>query len=223
MIDSSTQATDKSPSRPKITWVWLLLALLLLMSVSSILLFRRQLARLEARNLPDYGEAPDFQLTERSGQLISRADLAGRVWVADFIFTRCQGMCPMLSTRMAFLQQHLQETSGRAVQLISFSVDPEWDTPERLREYAERYHADANRWLFVTGPTQTVTRLITEGFHLGLTPAPSESQSAATEPIIHSDRLMLVDPALRIRGYYHGMEQESFDQLVRDVGALRRE
>ncbi len=197
-------------------------AAIALMSVGSILLLRSQLNR-QATPLPILGEAPDFQLTERSGKQITRADLAGEVWVADFIFTRCPGVCPLLSTRMATLQQKLRETPGRPVKLVSFSVDPEWDTPERLQEYAQKYQASPEQWLFLTGPLQTMTQIIVKGFHLGLVKVPPEEQSPTRESLIHSDRLVLIDPSLQIRGYYQGADQDSFIQLWQDLETLRRQ
>src|SRR5215470_419954 len=198
------------------------IAAIALMSVGSILLLRSQLNG-RVPPLPTLGEAPDFQLTERSGKQVTRAELAGEVWVADFIFTRCPGMCPLLSTRMETLQQKLSETPGRPVKLVSFSVDPEWDTPERLQEYAQKYQASREQWLFLTGPLPTMTQIITKGFHLGLVKVPPEEQSPKHEPIIHSDRLVLIDPAFQIRGYYQGVDQDSFTQLWRDLETLRRQ
>lgn len=184
-----------------------------------MVLLRFQLSSNRSSALPVLSEVPEFQLTERQGTSFSRADLAGSVWVADFIFTRCPGLCPLLSTRMAMLQQQLQGHTSRPVRLVSFSVDPEWDTPERLREYADKYHAHPQQWVFLTGPTQTMTQLITQGFRLSVAPAPAGSQ----EPILHSDRLVLVDPFFRIRGYYHGSDAEDFAKLQRDIRELLHE
>ncbi|MGE0682853.1 MAG: SCO family protein [Candidatus Binatia bacterium] len=200
-------------------WILGLGALFFLMIAGSVLLLGTQLSSTHSSALPVLGEAPEFHLTERSGAPFSRANLAGSVWVADFIFTRCPGMCPLLSTRMATLQQQRQGEQGRPIRLVSFSVDPEWDTPERLREYAEKYHAHPHQWVFLTGPTQTMTQLIIQGFRLSVAPAQAGSQ----EPILHSDRLVLVDPSFRIRGYYHGSDAEDFDKLQRDIKVLLHE
>lgn len=193
------------------------------MSAASLLLLSKQLGGMSSSSLPDYGAVPDFQLTERSGTPLSRAELVGGVWVADFIFTRCQGSCPLLSTRMATIQQMLQLATTRPVRLVSFSVDPEWDTPERLREYAARYRADPQQWLFVTGPYQTMSDLIRGGFRLGLVKAGEATDAPPSEPIIHSDRLVLVDAAGHIRGYYQVTNQDGFNHLLQDLEVLRRE
>lgn len=203
----------------KRTWVLALVALFFLMVAGSVFLLGTQLSSNRSSALPVLGEVPEFQLTERNGASFSRAALTGSVWVADFIFTRCPGICPLLSTRMATLQQQLQGETDHPIRLVSFSVDPEWDTPERLREYAERYHAHPTQWVFLTGPTQTMTQLITQGFRLSVAAAPAGSQ----EPILHSDRLVLVDPFFRIRGYYHGSDVEDFDKLQQDIRVLLHE
>ena len=213
------QPTERSTTKTPSIWIAGLAALFFLMIAGSILLLRSQLGSPRSSALPDLGTVPEFQLTERSGNLVSRADLTGSIWVADFIFTRCPGLCPLLSTRMATLQQQMQTKEGRPLRLVSFSVDPEWDTPKRLQEYAERYQAHPDRWWFLTGPPQTMLQLITKGFHLGVAAAPAGS----LEPILHSDRLVLVDVSSRIRGYYHGSEQEEFAKLQQDIGVLLHE
>src|SRR5438445_2528524 len=102
----------------------------------------------------------DFSLTERNGQTVSRSDLAGKVWVAAFIFTRCAGPCGQVTGTMAHLQHDLDGTKG--VVLVSFTVDPEFDRPEILRNYADRFKADPRRWLFLTGEREQIYRLIGE-------------------------------------------------------------
>lgn len=181
--------------------------------------------------LPQYGRVPDFSLTERSGRPVTAADLHGRIWVANFIFTKCDGMCPILSTKMAALQRQLQggdragagDVSGSTVQLVSVSVDPVHDTPAVLRRYAERFGADGERWLFVTGARSDVHRLVRDGFHLSIEElAPEEAARArVTEPIIHSDRFVLVDRQLEIRGYYHGTDEADMSELRRHIAWLR--
>jgi len=123
---------------------------------------------------------------------------------------------------MAHLQAALQDSNGEPVKLVSFSVDPEGDTPEVLRNYADRYGADPEQWLFLTGELQAMQRLIGEGFHLSMAKLPSPEAKTSVTPIIaHSNRFILVDRNLQIRGYYHGNEEESLKRILRDVEALR--
>lgn len=162
---------------------------------------------------------PDFTLVERAGRPISRGDLHGQPWIADFIFTRCSGMCPALSARMADLRRRVRD-AGLQARLVSFSVDPTHDTPDVLRGYAERYAAD-DRWLFVTGERDALYRLIGEGFRLSVAERIPGQGGDDGELITHSDRFVLVDAAGQIRGYYHGSEAESVAELMRDLAALQ--
>src|SRR5262245_31476896 len=122
----------------------------------------------------DLGEVADFALTERGGETVHRADLLGKVWVAAFGFTRCTGPCPQVSGTMARLQAEL--AGQPEVRLVSFSVDPDHDTPEVLRGYAQRFGADPQRWLFLTGPRDDLYRLIQESFHLAVQQSEGEAR-----------------------------------------------
>lgn len=189
-----------------------------------------------------YGPVPDFSLIERSGRRITLADLLGKVWVVNFFYTECTETCPLQSANMARLQADL---SGEPdVRLVSISVDPEHDTPEVLAEYAARYRADPERWLFLTGPKDAIYRLAIEGFRLGVVEPGERAQrgtdggrawlgppsawahpfpNAEREPLIHSSRFVLVDRQARIRGYYHGTDWESLERLRSNVKILLRE
>lgn len=196
--------------------VWVVLTAVVVAVVAAGMWSMRQPAA--PRPFPVIAELPDFDLIERSGRHVKRSDLSGDVWVADFIFTRCSGVCPVLSTRMAMLQRALRG-EGIDARLVSFSVDPVHDTPEVLREYAQRYSADADRWLFLTGARDDLHALIGEGFLLSVAErSPSEADTG--ELITHSDRFVLVDRQSRIRGYYHGTDQDALGRLVSDIGVL---
>ena len=163
--------------------------------------------------LPVLGAVPPFTLTERSGRAVSAADLAGHVWVADFVFTHCPSFCPALTERMAGLQRTLAAAAD-PVRLVSFSVDPAHDTPEVLRAYAERAGAREG-WLFVTGPREALAMLLRDGFKVAWA-----DDGPPASPITHSDRFVLVDRELRIRGYYHGTDRDDVARLARDAIAL---
>ena len=129
-----------------------------------------------------YGEVPDFSLVERSGRPVRLSDLAGSPWIVDFVFTNCTGPCPLLTRRMAGLQGPL--TGLPDVRLVSITVDPERDTPKVLSDYAQRYGADGERWLFLTGNKEDVYSLIREGFKLVV----EEGGGSGSHQMIHSVR-----------------------------------
>ncbi|MGB8167811.1 MAG: SCO family protein [Chthoniobacteraceae bacterium] len=159
-----------------------------------------------------YWPVADFTLTERSERPVMLADLKGKVWVADFFYSTCPGPCPMLSSRLSELQEHVG--NDERVRLVSISTDPEKDTPEVLRQYAQRFHA-SERWLFLTGPKAAIQELALNGFKL-----PFAENPAGPEPIIHSTRLVLVDQAGTIRGLYEGADKDSAARLMRDLHRL---
>ncbi len=197
----------------------LLLGAGLVLTAATWLAFRYGMS--SGPDLPVLGTVPDFSLRASSGQNVSRRDLAGRVWVADFIFTRCASICPTLSAHMAKVQTALNASADTQVQLVSFSVDPTHDTPEVLREYAGRFHADPQRWLFLTGERHTLYGLIGDGFHLAVAEREPDEDADGGGLITHSDRFVLVDAQLNIRGYYHGTDDESVQQLLKDLKTLK--
>ena len=167
--------------------------------------------------LPVVKAVPEFSLIGRDGRMVSKADLLGHVWVADFIFTTCTGPCPELSLRMRSLQEGMRKLDGD-VKLVSFSVDPEHDQPPVLRAYAKRYEADPTLWWFLTcNDESAMHELVKVGFLQPLSPG-----ERAT-PIIHSTRFVLIDRAGRIRSWYDGLEAASKRLILRDVQRLLSE
>lgn len=162
--------------------------------------------------LPIYGTAPEFSLTERSNRTVDRRAMEGKVWIADFIFTQCGGTCPVMTTQMRKLQTQLPAE----IQFVSFSVDPAHDTPEVLTAYANRNGADANRWLFLTGDHDDLYRVSKEGFKLAV----DDAEGTPAEPITHSTRFALVDRQGQIRGYYGMEDQDAMARLIADAQAL---
>jgi protein SCO1/2 len=157
-----------------------------------------------ASPLPVLAQLDGFSLYDQHGRAVRLDDLGGKIWVADFIFTGCQAACPMLTSRMRSLQQHIEErerTLGRELpfRLVSFSVDPEVDTPEKLLIYAAKWGADDRRWLFLTGSLAEVNRAVTRGLKI-----PFEKGGADTSAfdVMHGEHLVLVDAKGRIRGYF---------------------
>src|SRR5215831_2354162 len=146
-------------------------------------------------SLDDLGPVAEFHLTERSGRSVSLSDLHGKIWIASFVFTRCTGPCPQVTGTMARVQAELGEKND--IQLVSFTVDPDRDNLDDLREYADHFGADKDRWLFLTGPKEVIDPLCEKGFGLGL-------QRVDGKEITHSTRLVLVDRRGHKRGYFDG-------------------
>lgn len=164
--------------------------------------------------LPVLGRVPDFSLLDQSGEPFTAAALRGEPWVANFIFTRCRGVCPALTDQMRFLKARCPEAKGRRI--VSFSVDPTHDTPEVLRAYAEQRRAADAKWSFVTGNRDAVYDLVTKGFRLAV----RDDGGSVDEPIVHSEKFVLVDRDLNIRGYYAGLDSQALDRLCRDLRRL---
>lgn len=164
--------------------------------------------------LPIVATLPRFELTSHTGAAFGSEELDGRVWVASFIFTRCPSMCPRISATMARVQGRTRQLVPD-FHLVSFSVDPEHDTPAVLGEYARAHRASPRAWTFLTG-TPAAVRAAVEG---GLKVAYGEEPSAAGG-IFHTSHIVLVDRAGRIRGYYDSLVEDDVDRLVRDVGWL---
>ena len=160
---------------------------------------------------------PEFRLTNERGEAYGSAELKGRVWVADFVFTSCPTACPRLTEQMAKIQ-HRGRNLGDAFHLVTFTVDPDNDTPERLAAYAERYHASPARWSFLTGKLGELETTVVKGFKIAMG---KEETSAGSNifSIFHGERLVLVDPAGNIRGYYEATD-EGVDALMRDIGLV---
>jgi protein SCO1/2 len=167
---------------------------------------------------PALSRLPPFALTDAGGRAVSDGDLRGHVWVADFIFTRCGGACPAMTTRMAALRR---ESPGD-VTFVSITVDPAHDTAEVLDAYARRAGAGPG-WLFLTGRQDALYRLAIEGFKLGVEAVPPDQQAGGDGPFLHSSHFVLVDRQGAIRGYYDSTDEEALGRLRRDLAAVRAE
>ncbi|MPZ16153.1 MAG: hypothetical protein GEU73_17345 [Chloroflexi bacterium] len=184
-----------------------------------------------AEALDVLSDAPPFTLTDHLDRQVHSGDFRGKVVVANFIYTSCRDICPLLSARMALLQGRLRDEAllGRDVQLLSFSVDPERDTPAVLRAYADRYGADPAVWRFLTGGEEYIQPLIIDGFHLGVQALPPDTGRATVphEPehgqgaydVMHSGRFVLIDRDWRIRAYY-GENELDPDRVVAHIRRL---
>ena len=167
----------------------------------------------------DYGPLPDFSLVDERGEPFTAASLRSHVTIADFIFTRCTSSCPRLTARMAELQRELARV-GSDVRLVSFSVDPENDTPSVLTEYSARVHADPGRWRFVTGEVDEIMKTVVLGFKVS---AAKVALGAGEYDVTHGNWFVLVDRAVRLRGYYSSEPSDGVRELVEDALRVERQ
>jgi cytochrome oxidase Cu insertion factor (SCO1/SenC/PrrC family) len=204
-------------ARPRSAIAWKVTLVLIPVLTAVILLWLRQVEvnALRQRTISNYGTVPSFELVNQDGQPFGSAQLRGKIWIADFIFTTCPGPCPMISTRMSELQKPLEKTD---VHLVSFTVDPKKDTPQVLLGYAEKLQARPGRWDFFTGPQSTIYNLSRSGFKLAVSDGSEE-----TGIPVHSTRIILVDRYGEIRGYYDAIEPDAVTKLVADTSHLLRE
>lgn len=161
---------------------------------------------------PVFGVLPDFSLTDQESRSVQKKDLQGMVWVADFIYTSCGSACPMLTQRMGELRSQLGDDTS--VRMVSFTVDPENDTPERLKDYADRFHADPQDWLFLTGASEEVRKTVVEGFKLSL------GKETGSTDVFHSNKFVLMDQSSRIRGYFEA-DPGGLKEILRAVSQLK--
>lgn len=172
-----------------------------------------------AHDLADvYPPLGPFQFTERSGRTVTDAELGSDVWVASFVFTRCQMSCPRISTVVKSLQDDTLRETG--VRLVSITVDPDHDTPETLARYAESFSADPDRWWFLSGPKAGTYDLIREGFKLGVAPMDPNDPRFELMDIAHSEKLALVDRGNQVVGLFSAEDPEEVALLVKTAKRL---
>jgi protein SCO1 len=160
-------------------------------------------------DLPILATVPAFDLIDQDNKPANLAAFSGKPWIADFVFTHCAGPCPIMTGQMASLRKHIPAD----VRFVSFSVDPERDSPAVLKEYAAKFNGDEPRWRFVTGSKDTIYGLAAKMF---LTAVPA----TADAPIIHDEHFVLIDAEGKVRGLYHSKDEQAMEALKRDAAAL---
>jgi protein SCO1/2 len=185
--DSGSQSLLKSP------FFWAAIAGLIFIPLM------RPLLRREPAPPPVLTQLPSFALTDSEGRAFGKDDLAGQVWVANFFFTRCPSICPLLTRAMAKLEQRYTD-EGVDVRLLGITVDPEYDTPEVLRQFGEEHGIDPERWLLVGGDLEAVRTLVVDGFLVGM--GLPETQKSGLVDISHYGKFAIIDGDGGVRGYY---------------------
>lgn len=158
-------------------------------------------------------DAPAFSLTDQEGRAITDRDLRGHVWVSDFIFTQCAGSCPVMTAKMASLQKAIDDPR---VKLVSFSVDPDHDTPAALKAYGVKFGADFARWSFLSSPGRQAIWDVAKGMKIAAGQADTQDQ------LLHSDRFILTDPSGHVRGIYDSSDDSALKRLAADAVKLSR-
>jgi len=208
----ATQAAPVRSTKKRLVFIGALLAVAFAVALAGRLLKPQP----PLAPLVPVGQVPAFALTDQRGAPFTNASLDGKAWVADFVFTTCTQTCPRLTARMKQLEDTLAtKRAGKdlGVRFVSFSVDPETDTPAVLAAYAARAGADAS-WSFVTGPTDDVQRVVVQGFKIT---AQRIDKGAAVHDVLHGNWFVIGDGAGRIRGYYSTESDAEMDVIARDV------
>ena len=214
-------ASDAATPTTGVPGKYLLLGMLgvLGVTVTAILLFGF-VFREPDPELPDLGSVPAFALVDETGQPFTEDALRGHPTIINFAFTRCDTICPVLSMKTQRLQTKTEDRKGVAIKLLTISVDPEFDTPRRLADYATRFGADPTRWRFLTGPADKIRALVTGPL---MNAMDREGVTTSGAPaIVHSGYFLLVDDELVIRGVYDSNDMQRLDELIHHARYLVR-
>jgi protein SCO1/2 len=159
-----------------------------------------------------YHYIADFSLTNQNGQTITQDDYAGKIFIADFFFTTCPSICPIMTNNMAALQNKI----GDDVLLLSHSVTPEIDSVAQLKKYAIENGVDDSKWNLVTGDKRQIYNLARKSYMVVKTDG-----NGGAYDMIHTENFALVDKKMQVRGYYDGTKTEEMDKLLNDLEILK--
>jgi protein SCO1/2 len=210
------------PSR-KLPWTAVIGLLLLVMTLALAFL----LADLKSRGalkprLPVLGQVANFNLTNQNNVAVTLGDLRGQVWAADIIFTRCPGPCARMTRQMKEIEVALPPESR--AKLISLTTDPEFDVPEVLARYAERFNANTNHWTFLTGTKKEIGHLAIDSLKLSAVEKKPEDRTSDDDLFIHSTYIVLVDKRGQLRAVFHtdGEEADWAKSKQEILGAIKQ-
>jgi protein SCO1/2 len=208
-MDDATRASGRSWPRSLLRSPFFWAALGGLIAIPAM----RPLLRYEPAPPPVLYRLPPFSLIDTRGEPFGSAQLEGQVYVADFIFTRCGSICPLLTRAMSRLDRRYRESGVEGVRLVSITVDPQFDTPQVLSEYGAAHGIDAARWSLLTGPPETIRSLITGGFLLAPGDATQgDAHDSELIDIAHTGKLVLVDQRGGVRGLYD-IDEAGLDEV----------
>ncbi|HZR16044.1 MAG TPA: SCO family protein [Verrucomicrobiae bacterium] len=209
-------------SRQTTRLLWLGLALTATLLVLAFLLAAFKSRAAKARSLPVYGQVASFVLTNQDGQPLASSNLLGKVWVADIIFTRCPGPCLKMTRLMRDLQSALPPASQ--AKLVSLTTDAEYDSPPILKAYAQRFGADFNRWMFLTGTPKQIAEVAIDSLKLTAIPKKTEERESPADLFVHSTIFVVVDKHGQLRGIFETTGEDVDPARVKHdiVAAVRR-
>ena len=163
-----------------------------------------------SKNLPKLSQVAPFQLIDQDGQIFSEEALKGKVWVVDFIFTRCKGPCPLMTEKMAELQENFKGSEN--IHFVTITMDADFDSSSVLKKFAEEYGANFSKWHFLTGKSEDIISIARNIFKV-----PAES-----DPEMHTTRFVLVDGDGFIRSYHDSLDSESLNTLKKHLELLEK-
>lgn len=185
-----------------------------------------QLTRMHRQPLPVFGKIADFTLTNQDNHVTTLADLTNHVWVADIIFTRCAGPCPIMTGQMESIQDALPKTSN--AKLVTLTTDPDFDTPLMMKKYGEHFGANFNRWMFLTGTKGEIAALAGGSLKLSAVPVKPEDRKNSADLFIHTTIFVVIDKHAQLRGIFEtegeGIEWTRVQpHIIETVSQLERE
>jgi protein SCO1/2 len=216
---------DTPQQLPRTLWIGIVLLLVVLCLAYALSLMELNRAHRPAA-LPVIGPIAGFTLTNQDGRATTLADLSNHVWIADIIFTRCAGPCPIMTAQMKSLQDALPPASR--ARLVTLTTDPDFDTPPVMKKYGERFGADFNRWMFLTGSKTEIAGLAGDSLKLSAVPVKPEERKNDADRFIHSTIFVVVDKHARLRGTFEtqgdGVDWTNVQpRLITTVRKLERE
>jgi protein SCO1/2 len=170
----------------------------------------------KAGNREENFNVPSFSFINQNNQQLTSEFVKDKIWVADYFFTKCKSICPKLTTHLQKVQDAFKQDDG--VKIISFTVDPDRDSPNVLQTYAAGYHGDPSQWQFVTGEKKDLYGFARKGLFIIATDG-----DGGPDDFIHSEKLVLIDKHQHIRGYYDGTSDSEVNQLIKDIQRLKKE
>lgn len=163
-----------------------------------------------------YHTIAPFQFVDQDSAVITNETFKGKIYIADFFFTSCRTICPIMKTQMLRVYDSLKNDSD--VLILSHTIDPEYDTVALLRDFANRLGVESKKWHFVTGVQDSIYKIAQTSYF-----ATAMADAAEPDGFIHSGAFLLIDEEQRIRGKYDGTKEEEVNNLIKDVRRLKEE